>query len=424
MTIPMIWGILAIMSMNLVDTFYVAQLGTEPLAAMGFTIPIVSILLSLAFGVGIGVSSVISRAIGSGEQTLVKSYATQSLFIGLSIAISFAIVGYHFMDEIFMALGAPKSLMPRIHQFMDIWFLGSFVVIIPMVGNSALRAAGNTKVPGFIMVLVAVINIILDPILIFGWFGFPRMELAGAALATVISYSAALLLSLYLLMIRMRFLSLSACKGLVIKSWKDILYIAIPAVGTNLIAPISVAITTWMVAQHSAEAVAGFGVASRIESICLVVIMGISSIMGPFVGQNLGAKRYDRIVYGLKISIRFVCVWSLSIALLLGVFGDSITRAFTDDPLVQASATSYFIWVPITYAFLGIIMLVSSMSNGLGRPTPSLVMSFLRLVGLYLPLAFLLGDMLGLEGIYLAGAIANILVGALALMWKKKLLIA
>jgi Na+-driven multidrug efflux pump len=185
-----------------------------------------------------------------------------------------------------------------------------------------------------------------------------------------------------------------------------------------------VAITTWMVAQHSAEAVAGFGVASRIESICLVVIMGISSIMGPFVGQNLGAKRYDRIVYGLKISIRFVCVWSLSIALLLGVFGDSITRAFTDDPLVQASATSYFIWVPITYAFLGIIMLVSSMSNGLGRPTPSLVMSFLRLVGLYLPLAFLLGDMLGLEGIYLAGAIANILVGALALMWQKKLLIA
>ena len=199
MTVPMIWGILSIMSMNIVDTFYVGQLGTEPLAAMSFTIPIVSILLSLAFGVGIGASSVIARALGAQQHDMVQSYATHSIIIALFIAVAFALLGYHYMDPIFRALGAPAHLFPLIHDFMDIWFLGSFVVVVPMVGNSALRASGNTRVPGLIMMSVAVVNIILDPLLIFGLFGLPRMELAGAALATVISYSIALVIWLYFL---------------------------------------------------------------------------------------------------------------------------------------------------------------------------------------------------------------------------------
>ena len=164
MTIPMIWGILSIMSMNIVDTFYVAQLGTAPLAAMSFTIPVISILLSLAFGIGIGASSVIARAIGAKEHDLVRSYTTQSLLIALTIAIIFAISGYQSMDNIFNLLGAPQSLMPLIHQFMDIWFLGSFVVVIPMVGNSAIRAAGNTKLPSLVMISVALVSIILAPV--------------------------------------------------------------------------------------------------------------------------------------------------------------------------------------------------------------------------------------------------------------------
>src|SRR3990167_3924051 len=130
MTLPMIGGILAIMSMNIVDTFYVAQLGTPPLAAMGFTIPVISVLLSLAFGIGIGTSSVIARAIGAREFDQVKSYTTQSMFIAFFIAALFAFTGYHTMDVFFPILGAPPELMPLIKEFMNVWFLGSFVVVI------------------------------------------------------------------------------------------------------------------------------------------------------------------------------------------------------------------------------------------------------------------------------------------------------
>lgn len=418
----MVWGILSIMSMNLVDTLYVGQLGTEPLAAMGFTIPIVSILLSLAFGIGIGSSSLISRAIGAQETQSVRLYATQSLFIGFLIAASFAFIGYHNITPIFRLLGAPDELQPLIHEFMDIWFLGSFIVVIPMVGNSALRAAGNTTVPGVIMIIVAIINIILDPILIFGYLGFPAMGLAGAAIATVVSYSVALVVGLYLLTFRMKFLSLKACKGQLLKSWWAILRLAVPAMGTNLIAPLSVAFATWLVSGFGAEAVAGFGVASRIESVFLVAIMALSSIMGPFVGQNWGANKRHRVAQALRTSYKFSAVFCFSNAVLLALFGSQVSALFSSEPEVIQASAHYLLWVPGSYFFLAVIMLASSSYNGIGNPLPSLLMSFMRLVGVFLPLALLFSHLWQLDGVYAAAALSNIIVGIGALYGARKLL--
>ena len=420
MTGPMIWGIFSIMSMNIVDTFYVGKLGTDPLAAMSFTIPVLSILLSLAFGIGIGTSSLIARAIGAQQHDLVRAYTTQSLFIALTIAVIFAISGYQTMDVVFSLLGAPKHLMPLIHQFMDIWFLGSFVVVIPMVGNSAIRAAGNTKLPSLVMISVAVVNIILDPLLIFGMFGLPKMGLAGAALATVISYSIAFFLGLYFLAFKFGFISWSSCFNKAMVRWYEILRLAVPAIGTNLIAPVSIAITTLLVARYNPESVAGFGVASRVESLFLVVIMGISSIMGPFVGQNWGAGNRARVGLAISISLRFTTIWGLSTAILLWFFAVPIAGLFSKDEQVIQSAAIYLQILPITYLFLSTIMITSSTANAIGNPLPSLIMSFLRLIALYIPLALALAYFFQLLGIYLASAIANIIVGIGAYIWVKQ----
>lgn len=407
--------------MNLVDTWYVAQLGTAPLAAMGFTIPVVSILLSLAFGIGIGSSSLISRAIGAGNTKTVRLYATQSLVIGFVIAASFAVIGYHNIEPIFLLLGAPETLLPLIHDFMDIWFLGSFIVVIPMVGNSALRAAGNTFIPGFIMIVVALVNIVLDPILIFGYFGIPPMGLKGAALATVISYSFALVIGMYLLTIKLKFLSFTDCKGRVLEAWKAILHLAIPAIGTNLIAPLSVAFATWLVASYGAGAVAGFGVATRIESLCLVMIMAMSSIMGPFVGQNWGAKQRQRVADALVMTQRFSLAFCLSTTVILIFFSHDISMLFTDDTAVADASTLYLLYVPWSYFFLAVIMITSSAYNGIGKPGPSLLMSFMRLIGLLVPLSLLGQYYYELEGIYAAAAISNFVVGIGAIIGSRPL---
>ena len=183
---------------------------------------------------------------------------------------------------------------------------------------------------------------------------------------------------------------------------------------------ISIAITTGFVAHYSAESVAGFGLASRIESIFLVLIMGLSSIMGPFVGQNWGAHRQDRVAEALRKSFRFCLIWGGSLTLLLWLCADPIVSLFSTDPAVIASAQSYLHLVPISYFFLGVIMIASSAANGMGDPKPSLIMSFLRLLVLYIPLALLLPIWIGIEGVYLAAALANIVVGIGALMWSQR----
>lgn len=419
MTLPMIWGILSIIAMNLVDTYFVGQLGTAQLAAMGFIFPIVMIRNSLAFGIGVGASSVIARALGRKDNERVKSYTTQALILAFGVSMCFAIVGYFTIDPVFLMLGADESLLPYIHDYMDIWYLGCFLVVVPMVGNSAIRAMGNTKFPSYIMMFIAVLNAILDPIFIFGLFGFPRLELQGAALATVISYSLSFFLSLYILGRVLKIISWESCFNRVAESWKAILHVGIPSLGTNLIGPLSVTLTTWLVAKYGVETVAGYGVASRIEAICLVVLYALSTVTGPLVGQNWGAGRYDRVQRVVFQGSRLSILWGLISTVLLWIFARPLIALFDSNPEVIDAAHIYLMIIPVTYTMLGVVMICGSMANAIGKPKVSLFISFSRLVALYLPLAFGLSHFFGLQGLYIATALANILVGIAAYSWSR-----
>ena len=189
LTGPMMIGMIGMVIFNLVDTLYIGRLGTEALAAMSFTLPVVMLQGSISMGLGVGVSAVISRAIGAGNQEKVKRLTTDSLFLSVLIVTSFVVLGYLTIDPLFRLLGAEGELLILVKQYMSIWYVGVPFVVIPMIGNSAIRAAGNTVIPSGIMLTAITVNIVLDPLLIFGIGPFPRMELAGAALATVIARS-------------------------------------------------------------------------------------------------------------------------------------------------------------------------------------------------------------------------------------------
>lgn len=417
MTIPMIWGLLAVIMMNVVDTFFVGQLGTTHLAAISFIFPVVMIRNALAFGIGVGVSSVVARALGSRNTEKVQAYTTQALILALVISIIFAVTGYMLMDEIFTMLGAAPELLPYIRDYMGVWYFGCFLVVVPMVGNASIRAMGNAKFPGYIMVLIAVVNMVLDPVLIFGLFGFPRMEMQGAALATVISYSVAFFVSLYVLACKMKIINLESCFKRVKESWIAILHVGIPALGTNLMSPLSMALTTWLVARYGTEAVAGYGVATRLEALCLIVLYAMSSVTGPIVGQNWGAGRKDRVGHVIYKGARFSLIWGMSTAVLLWIAALPLIRLFDDNPEAVHSAFWYLMIVPFTYSFLGVAMISGSMMNGIGAPKASLFLTFSRLLLLYLPPALLLSHFLGLKGLYAATAFANITVGIGGYIW-------
>ena len=202
--VPMALGFVALNSYSIADTYFVGQLGTLPLAAMSFTFPVAFAMISVGLGVGIGTSSVVARLLGTGDRATVQRITTHALILGAVAGLLLLAVGLATIEPVFRLLGADERTLPLITEYMQVYYLGSMFFILPMVGNHAIRATGDAMVPAVILSLSAVLNVVLDPILIFGWLGFPRLELRGAAIATVIANTVTVLASLTVLYRRER----------------------------------------------------------------------------------------------------------------------------------------------------------------------------------------------------------------------------
>ncbi len=295
---------------------------------------------------------------------------------------------------------------------MSIWYLGMVFLVVPLVGNSALRACGNTIIPSLIMTLAAAMNILLDPLLIFGWGAIPALGLKGAAIASLISRVGILVASLTFLHFQERLLIFTVPRlQTLIKSWRSLMSVGLPAAATSVISPLSVSFATSLIAQYGTEAVAGFGLASRLEALALIIPLAISASIGPFVGQNWGAQEYGRVKKSLQLSFFFCLTWGGLVAVLLGTMAPEITTWFDNDPEVVASASVYLTLVPISYGALGIVFTASSALNGLGKPMLALGMSLFRLLLLYIPLAYLGSQLFGISGIFGATCLSNVIVG-------------
>ena len=424
LTIPMLIAHLGMMVFNLVDTFFVAQIGTKELAAMSFTFPVVLVLGGLVIGISVGASAAISRALGEGNYQKVQRLTTDSLTLSLLVVVGFVIVGLYTVNNIFRLLGATPAILPLIRQYMLIWFPGTIFFVIPMVGNSAIRATGDTKTASAVMLTGIVINIILDPLLIFGIGPFPRLELAGAAIATVIARAMVFFLTLWILFSRKKMATFVLPKiKTVLNSWKRILYIALPTAGTNIVIPLSVGIITRLIANYGAEAVAAYGVASRMEMFVLRVLGALGMVLGPFIGQNWGAERYDRVNLGVKYSKRFAMGWGAAIFILLVVAGNPIASLFSDHQKVISIITTYFWIVPIGYGFQGMLRLCAGALNMLNKPMHAALLIITQAFVLYIPLAYAGSSLFGLNGIFCAAALSFISAGIAAHLLLKRYLV-
>ena len=427
MTIPMIFGSLGTMIFNLVDTFFIGQLGTKQLAAISFTFPVVMIVMSISIGLGTGATSLISNAIGEKRHDKVKNYTSQSLLLSFLIVIILALAGILTIDPVFKLIGAKGELLRMTKDYMTIWYIGAPVVIIPMIGNSAIRSTGDTKLPSLIMLVSIVINIILDPILIFGMFGLPRLELKGAAIATVIARSFTLVFALWLLykkldMITFKLPSLAE----VWQNWKSLLRIGLPASATNLVFPISMGVITALIALQGAEAVAAYGVAARLQGFLLVVVMSLGISLGPVTGQNWGAKRYDRTIMAAKFSLRFVVAWGLFVWLIMLFLAKPLAALFNNNPKVISIVALYFTTVAWSFGFRGALRISTTMLNIINKPFDSALLNVFQSIILLIPLAFLGNHFFGLVGIFSALVLSNIIAGSagyarLMHIMKKKL---
>ncbi|MCV2885619.1 MATE family efflux transporter [Aestuariibacter sp. AA17] len=419
----MIFGMIMLMTFGLVDTFFVGLLGTEELAAISFTFPVTFTLISLNIGLGIGTSATIARYLGSGQDHLAKEFATGALMLSFIMVGTLAIIGELTIEPVFRLLGATEEHMPHIKDYMYVWYAAGVFLALPMVGNSVLRASGDTKTPSMVMAMGGFVNAALDPILIFGWGPIPAMGIQGAAVATLIAWLAGMFYILYLLAIKRKLMlpRLLTWQEMKLTS-RGILKIGLPAAGANMLTPIAGGVMTAIVATYGSEAVAAWGVGSRLESIASIIILALSMTLPPFISQNFGAQKMHRVEDAYKLCIKFVLVWQVIVYLLFMLTSSWIAMAFAEEADVAQLITLFLFIVPIGYGFQGVIILTNSSFNAIHQPMSALILSIIRLFIFFVPVAYLGSLLFGLEGLFGGAVLANVLTALVAYLWFKRAL--
>ena len=412
----MAFGSVSLNIAQLAEAVYLGIVGTEALAAMGFAFPVTITLFAFAGGIGTGASSVIARAIGSGNQDQAARLVTHAQILTLLIGIALGLLGGLFAEDIATGLGAEGIVRQMTVDYLQVYMLGFPFFMLGMVGSTLLRATGSAASPGIVMAVGSLLQILFGPVLIFGWFGFPAMGIAGAAWAYVASRTLSVLIY-WVLLSRVRMLSWSFDR--LLQSWRDILHVGGPAIASGLIMPVSMLIITRLLAQHGHEVVAGYNVASRVETMAHMILWSASSSVEPFIGQNWGARQYERVKRALVLTNRFCLAWGVFTFVVMMLFGRMIVGAIDDDPIVGEVAFSFFLIIPLSIGFMGMMQVASSSFNARGLPGPALVISIVRTVVVYIPLAIWANWLWGYVGIFLATAATNVVVGIIAWRWNR-----
>lgn len=406
------------MAFHLADTWFVAQLGRTPLAAMGFILPVIMVVHAVSLGLGMGTSACVSRAIGRDNQDQVQHLATYSLVLGFIVVLAMSFFGILSMEPIFRMLGASGTALSMTRQYMRIWFMFAPVAVLPMIGNHAIRATGDTVRPSIIMIASALLNVILDPILIFGFGPISGMGIAGAALATGLSRSLSTLWAAWLMHRRCRLITLKWTGSRQLFScWGKILHIALPAAGTNLLKPLTMGVVMRMIAGFGEAAVAATAAGQRIERFVFVIPISMGTVLVPIVGQNWGAGSIRR-VRGAWIRTNCYGIVYSAVCLLLSIpLARPVAECFSKDPEVVGMITHY-LWIMLAGALLLHCTIHTVFAfNAIHKPFHAALLTVGRLIVLTIPMAWFGADLFGIIGLYGGVSASRILGGIVALVW-------
>jgi len=415
LTGTMVLGIVSMMTLGIVDTWFISLLGTRQLAAIGFIIPVYMIFVSVALGMGMGISSVTSRLIGEARHDAAARYVTDAQILALLLSVVIAIaVGFSF-TAIFSAMGATPQVLPHISDYMIVLVFGLPVIMVAVIGGNTLRAIGAIKTSALLSTFMALLNLALDPLLIFGPGPFPALGMQGAALASVIAATTAAIGAVCILAIKEKLLLFNLPRLRHLReNWGELLQIGVPAMLANVMTPFAAAIMTTLIAGFGAEAVAGFGVGARIETICLILVFALSATLPMFIGQNLGAGNTARAHRALFGCLKFSLFFQIAVYLLLLALSPWIAPAFSSDAEVIRVINTFICILPLTYGAHAVVILVMVSLNVMRRPRLGLLLIIIRLVALYLPLAYIGGRLWGITGMFAGAAVGNVIAGIIA----------
>ncbi len=414
MSIPISIGMLSTFLFQVIDTYFVGQLGANELAALGFASTIYFLVVGLFMGLAVGVSIIIGTAKGSNDKKKVNQTAFVAILMSIVASSLFSLAGIYFVDPIFMSMGSNEIILPLIKMYIIPLLYGVPLLTTGLMAGGILRATGNIKNPEVIMGIAGVINLILDYVLIFGRYGFPELGIKGAALATVYSW-VFVLLGMLVLLVKDKLLIVNF-KDLYSRFFtitKEIGKLGLPTIITQIIGPLTLIYLTFLFAKQTSEAVAAFGVASRIQALLMIGILGVSTAITPFIAQNKGANNQVRILESIAFGGRACTYLGLLVCIILMVFIKPIVAVFSDDQQIVNYASMYFYIVSVSYVFYGLFIITSSIFNGLQLPINSMRIMLVKSILFTIPFT-IIGSFYGVVGIFVGIALSNVFAGLLA----------
>ncbi len=424
MSLPMIISMLVQAMYNVVDSVFVAQIGEQALAAVSMAFPIQNLMIAVSSGTCVGINALLSRSLGEQKPEQAQLAAVNGIFLGILGSIAFALFGLFGVEAFFRSQTDDPVIISYGVQYLRICTIISFGINLAMTFERIMQSTGRTIYNMYSQGVGAITNIILDPILIFGLFGFPAMGIQGAALATVIGQILAMLLSLFFNITKNTDISLNF-KGFKPdpKTIKMIYMVGIPSIVMLSISSVMTYCMNLILAAFSTTAVTVFGVYYKLQSFIFMPVFGLNNGMIPIIAYNYGARSRERVMQTAKLSI-FIAVGIMLI-------GFTIFQVFPGQLLLMFNASEHMLEVgvpalrliSISFIFAGYCIIVGSIFQALSNGVYSLIISFARQLLCILPVAYILARLFGLHALWFAFPIAELIAVVLSTILFRRIYI-
>jgi len=416
---PIMIGNILQTAFNVVDMIWVGRLGPEAIASVAMGGAVLLVVITLIIGLSMGTQSLIARFAGAKKQADAENVAMQSLIIGAILSIILAVVGLIFARPILQALGAKAAILEQGQDYLRIILAGGLVMVYLFLVNAVFRASGDTLTPMLIMVGATLLNIILDPLMIFG-IGFPRMGVAGAALATVLSRGLGALVGLYILFqghSRLRVHLGKLCFD--IKTMFRIIKVGFPSSIQMALRSIVGLVLMAIVARYGSYAVAAYGIGLRIFSVVLMPGFALATSAATLVGHNLGAKKFWRARRCAWQAAGFNTLLMGLTGMLFFAFSARLISIFNNNPDIIRLGSEYLKITSLSYIFVAQGLVLGRALMGAGDTISPMLISVLALLGVQIPLALILPNHLhiGISGIWWAILLSSVLQGVFTAFW-------
>jgi len=387
---------------------------------MGFIFPVVMLLTFMAGGIGTGVTTLVSHAIGRHDHDDAAKLVTHGITLTVTVTVILSVAGYFTIGPVFTRLGADAETLPLIGAFMRTWYLGALTMSLPMIGNGILISAGDSRGASRFMLMGTAINAILVPIMIFGYLGCPAMGIKGSALATVVAQAISTVWLIYLLRKHRLLAFRSGGPRDYFVSFRRILGFAIPSILSMMLMPISASVITWIVSQFGNEAVAACGAAGRLEMMAFVIPMALGMSLTPFISQNFGARRLDRICEAKIVSTRFALLYGGIVAVVFFLGAPLLASFFSQDPKVLEILVMYIRIISFGYGMMEVHRYCGFIFTGLHRPASATVLNAIRVLLFLIPFSYLGAHCFGVRGVFWGRLMTDLAVGSIGLAWVSR----